>query len=167
MAWTVPRTWVAAEVVTAALLNTHLRDNLKALGDAWASYTPAWTASTTNPTLGNGTITGVFIQPGKLVHMRVRITAGSTTTFGSGNYQVSLPANAAGSGSNMFLACEPNNAGAIYTAKGRINPAAPTIAGLYTLPTTAGNNDRAVTPTAPFTFVNGSIIELHGSYEAA
>lgn len=33
MAWTAPRTWVAAENVTAALLNTHLRDNLLALKD--------------------------------------------------------------------------------------------------------------------------------------
>lgn len=31
MAWTTPRTWVASEVVTAALLNTHLRDNLRFL----------------------------------------------------------------------------------------------------------------------------------------
>lgn len=28
MAWTAPRTWVTGEVVTAAQLNTHLRDNL-------------------------------------------------------------------------------------------------------------------------------------------
>lgn len=27
MAWTSPRTWVAAELVTAALFNTHIRDN--------------------------------------------------------------------------------------------------------------------------------------------
>lgn len=27
-AWTAPRTWVVGELVTAALLNTHLRDNL-------------------------------------------------------------------------------------------------------------------------------------------
>ncbi len=27
MAWTVPRTWVTNEVVTSALLNTHVRDN--------------------------------------------------------------------------------------------------------------------------------------------
>lgn len=27
MAWTAPRTWTTGEVVTAALLNTHLRDN--------------------------------------------------------------------------------------------------------------------------------------------
>ena len=28
MAWTTPRTWVAAEVVTASVMNTHVRDNL-------------------------------------------------------------------------------------------------------------------------------------------
>jgi len=33
MAWTAPRTWVAGEVVTAALVNTHLRDNLLDLAD--------------------------------------------------------------------------------------------------------------------------------------
>ncbi len=27
MAWTTPRTWVAGEVLTAALMNTHVRDN--------------------------------------------------------------------------------------------------------------------------------------------
>jgi hypothetical protein len=32
MAWTAPRTWVVGEVVTAALINTHLRDNDKILG---------------------------------------------------------------------------------------------------------------------------------------
>ncbi len=31
MAWTTPRTWVDQELVTAGLLNTHLRDNLNYL----------------------------------------------------------------------------------------------------------------------------------------
>lgn len=31
MSWTTPRTWVASEVVTAAMLNTHIRDNLNYL----------------------------------------------------------------------------------------------------------------------------------------
>ena len=31
MAWTAPRTWVTGELVTAALMNTHVRDNLLAL----------------------------------------------------------------------------------------------------------------------------------------
>lgn len=33
MAWTSPRTWVASEIVTAALMNTHVRDNLLASRD--------------------------------------------------------------------------------------------------------------------------------------
>lgn len=31
MGWTAPRTWVASEIVTAAIMNTHVRDNLLAL----------------------------------------------------------------------------------------------------------------------------------------
>jgi hypothetical protein len=31
MAWTAPRTWIAGEVVTASLMNTHVRDNFKAI----------------------------------------------------------------------------------------------------------------------------------------
>lgn len=31
MAWTAPRTWVTGEIVTAALMNAHVRDNLNAL----------------------------------------------------------------------------------------------------------------------------------------
>jgi len=33
MAWTSPRTWVAGELVTAALMNAHVRDNLLILKD--------------------------------------------------------------------------------------------------------------------------------------
>lgn len=32
MAWTAPRTWIAGETVTAALLNAHIRDNMNTLG---------------------------------------------------------------------------------------------------------------------------------------
>ena len=31
MAWTAPRTWVTGEVVTASVMNVHVRDNLLAL----------------------------------------------------------------------------------------------------------------------------------------
>lgn len=34
MSWTSPRTWVALELVTASILNTHVRDNLNHLRDA-------------------------------------------------------------------------------------------------------------------------------------
>lgn len=32
MAWTAPRTWTTGELVTAAIMNTHVRDNLSAIG---------------------------------------------------------------------------------------------------------------------------------------
>ena len=42
MAWTAPRTWVTGEVVTAALMNTHVRDNLLETAVAKASAKGGW-----------------------------------------------------------------------------------------------------------------------------
>lgn len=51
MAWTNPRTWVSGEVVTAALLNTHLRDNLLAGANEMAARRVIAADQTlTNPT---------------------------------------------------------------------------------------------------------------------
>ena len=96
MAWTSPRTWVAGETVTAAELNTHVRDNLKVIGDAWTTYTPTLTASTTDPTLGSGSsATGAYIAAGKLIIGRARIVFGASgTAAGTGNYFVSIPVTA-------------------------------------------------------------------------
>lgn len=61
------------------------------LSAAWVSYTPTWTAVTTNPTLGNGTIAAAYMKIGKTVHFRVKVTFGTTTTLGSGAYGLTLP----------------------------------------------------------------------------
>ena len=73
----------------------------------WTDYVPAWTASTTNPTLGNGTIVGRYKQRGKVVHFQIWINGGTTTNWGSGSYTFGLPVNCktgvAGAGSvNLF-----------------------------------------------------------------
>jgi hypothetical protein len=57
----------------------------------WSSYSPAWTATTTNPTLGNGTLTGAYMEMGQTVQVRIVLTVGSTTSVGSGVYSFSLP----------------------------------------------------------------------------
>jgi hypothetical protein len=65
-----------------------------ALG-TWTDYTPTWTASTTNPTLGSTTITGRFkLLDSKtgLVNINIAITTGGAWNAGSGNYIFSLPA---------------------------------------------------------------------------
>src|SRR5882672_3849200 len=38
------------------------------LGAAWTAYTPVWGSSGTAPAIGNGSLTGFFIQVGKTVH---------------------------------------------------------------------------------------------------
>jgi len=54
--WTAPRTWVTGEIVTAAQMNTHLRDNLeylKAQDDAGMLYRGAGTAAQPSTTSGS------------------------------------------------------------------------------------------------------------------
>ena len=55
------------------------------------NYTPEWTATTTNPSLGNGTATGKFYLQGILCFTFGKIVTGNTTNFGSGVYSFSLP----------------------------------------------------------------------------
>lgn len=61
MAWTTPRTWVAGEVPTAAIMNAHVRDNLNALKDPPTDLDQNWntTISTTSTSFVN--ITGADV----------------------------------------------------------------------------------------------------------
>jgi hypothetical protein len=56
------------------------------------SYTPTWTGSTTNPTLGTTTRTGRYTIFLGLCIVQVEISIGSGFSAGSGNYRWSLPA---------------------------------------------------------------------------
>ena len=166
MAWTAPRTWVAAEVVTAAIMNTHVRDNLLALGDVWTSYTPTWTSTGTAPAIGNGTQVGGYINPGKLVVFRAKITMGSTTTFGTGNYRIALPVAVGTNEPGRFMvALLDSSAGSTF--HGVTYNVATTIAPVAVDNGTAGGAVAAVTPTVPFTFATSDTIEVVGTYEAA
>src|SRR5689334_17734691 len=88
---TTPRTWTASEIVTAAMLNEEIRDALAAIQAPWTDYACAWTAVTSNPVIGNGTIDASYHRIGKTVWFTVKITMGSTTTYGAGQWRVSLP----------------------------------------------------------------------------
>ncbi|MFE4679179.1 hypothetical protein [Streptomyces sp. NPDC056723] len=97
-----PRTWVVGEVVAAATLNAEIRDQFSSMFDTWTTYTPAWTASTTNPVLNNGSLTGRYIKIGRTVTCNINLVTGSTTTYGSGNHSFSLPVTAATSGTAVI-----------------------------------------------------------------
>lgn len=159
MAWTSPRTWVAGEKPTAATLNTHIRDNFKAIGDPWTSYTPAWTSNSVNPTLGNGTISGAYLLAGKLVIGKIKLTLGSTSSVGSGSYRWSLPVTAGDSSDYATGSILYNDAsGSKYAAT----------AGLVSNTTIAGwQNSGALTASNPVVPANGDIYTIEFCYEAA
>jgi hypothetical protein len=60
--------------------------------EPWTTYTPVLYGTTTNPTIGNGSITGRYMNVGATIFGEIRILAG-TTGFnrGLGSYSVSLP----------------------------------------------------------------------------
>lgn len=165
MAWTTPRTWVALETVTAALLNTHLRDNLNALG-TWTSYTPTWTAASVNPTIGNGTRVGRYISVGKTVIFEIQFTMGNTTSFGTGAYSIALPVAAARQDLTFHGSIRDVGSSNSYPIKGELTGSATTMI-LRQWSTTAGNQFASVGPSTPFTFANTDIISISGTYEAA
>lgn len=137
---------------------------LVALDNPWTTYVPVWTASTTNPVLNNGTIVGRYTTLGKTVYFRVIITMGSTTTYGSGQYSVSLPVAAHPTGLQIVNTIYFD--GTTRFALARIIAGA-TTANLYAPPTTAGAADRLVTNLVPFTWANTNVLVVSGTYEAA
>ena len=106
MAWTTPKQdWQTGDLVTAAQMNTYLRDNLLRISDhlAFSTWAPALsiTSGTTAPALGDGALGGVirsgtFLQVGQstagLVHGSCQIRFGTSgVSAGNGIYTVSLP----------------------------------------------------------------------------
>jgi hypothetical protein len=154
MVWHDPRTWVAGEKPPAATLNEHIRDNFKAIGDPWAAWgtAPAWTAATTNPVLGNGTLTHGLLTAGKSVGFWVEMVAGGTTTFGSGSWLLSLPYT-------------PNGIRWVFNGVARDSSAnqsyplfferSGSLLAFRALPSTAGNPFSNANSTVPFTWASG------------
>ncbi|MEU3903329.1 hypothetical protein AB0F20_05870 [Streptomyces goshikiensis] len=61
-------------------------------GGVWTTYTPTWTATTTDPSKGAGTITGKWIDYGQKTHVMIQVVLGSGFSMGSGIWRWSLPA---------------------------------------------------------------------------
>lgn len=57
----------------------------------WTAYTPTWTASSSPPSIGNGSLTARFLKVGRLCHLELLVSFGSTTNGGVGFYTFSLP----------------------------------------------------------------------------
>ena len=59
------------------------------------TYTPTWTGSSVNPSIGTGTINGAWQRDGVYLRANIKMIADGTTTFGTGYYLFSVPRTAA------------------------------------------------------------------------
>lgn len=158
-----PKTW-GTEALVSPDLNAEIKALWTGLQAAWDSYTPAWTAATANPAIGDGTITGHYLQIGKTVLFEVVITMGSTTTYGSGQYRVSLPVSPTARTRRFTVDYLDTSNGGALLGSGRVSSS---LCLLYAPSTTAGAYDRAATSAVPFAFASGDVITISGIYEAA
>jgi hypothetical protein len=129
----------------------------------WTSYTPTWAASGTAPSLGNGTLTGNYLQVGKQVIVRIAFIAGSTTTFGTGNWSFTLPFN-------------PGISTAANGLPGGAYIEDLSVAGYQVVSMAFGNPNKifplissasAIGPTTPMTWANGDYMNLTTVYGVA
>lgn len=137
-------------------------------GWSWASWVPTFT----NFTLGNGTInTATFIQTGKMVSFKLRVTLGSTSSV-SGAITFSLPVTSV---SNEFVAGMFNliGVGDILDSGTTNYSAFSNVASTTTgsvLSDNAGSasaQPQATSSTSPMTWAVNDSFYVRGTYEAA
>ncbi|GGP56090.1 hypothetical protein [Streptomyces abikoensis] len=136
---------------------------------AWSTYTPTWTATTTNPSLGNGTLVGSYLITGKICHVSIMLTIGSTTNKGSGAYRISLPVATANT------SC-PGVLGASFSRSGSPNHGpgdSPLFANANStddiwFPNITVTGDYDVwTESVPWSPAAGNVFRVYGTYQTA
>lgn len=131
-------------------------------GGAWTSYTCNLTATTTNPSIGNGTIDAAYSQQGKIVTFAIECTIGSTTTRGVGTWQFSLPVAPRASRYTAVPSAVTASGIADYVAVGRIQ-GQQRIERVIIATSTAG---QSLSHSVPASLPAGSLILISGTYEA-
>jgi hypothetical protein len=143
------------------------RDALKALSEAWTAYTPAWTATGTNPTLGNGTIVGHYSRVNKRVDFWIKLTVGSTTSIGSGTYILTLPvAPISGYPCHFEVVYTDASTGFLYRGV-TYSPSGLTVALAYDQNGATNTPLQPLSDTTPVAPASGDVYEVSGTYEAA
>lgn len=143
--------FLAGQRLTAADLNTATQQS------AWTSYAPTWSSAGTAPAIGNGTIVGRYSKVGRIVTVSFALTAGSTTTFGTGSWSFLSPTAISGTGFVSGIAMAIIGATSFYGAA--FNSGANAIQFLF------GNN-VAASVTTPGSWTTGSQLLSTFTYES-
>lgn len=157
---TVPSIAVGAEVLGAD--SEAFADAIAALSDSWTTYTPVWSGSSSNPSLVNGTISGWYLRVRHFIAVRILLTAGSSTTFGSGAYSFSLPVAPL---NNQMIPCifKDSSASLRWAGAAEIIAASATGDNMRIALLAGGTNFG---PTSPVTMATSDTFILEGIYES-
>lgn len=154
---------VAASIAAGAVTPVALQSGTGASW-TWQTYVPTWT----NLSVGNGTLNyAKYVQIGKNVYFRIKLTLGSTSTV-SGSVTVSLPVTAhaeISTNTDTLLGNGQLNdaTGARWETRAVFNSTT-TIVIFYQ---NASANIATISATAPFTWTTSDQIMITGVYEAA
>lgn len=155
--------WTANDILTAADLNAAISTGIISTGlGAWTGYTPTWASSGTAVSLVNGTITGRYIKIGRYVAFTGKMTAGSSTTFGTGSYSWTTPTS---------MDATSGNVPSFYATIVDASPAARYMRTGILVSGTAfqffSEAGTVVGQTSPMTWASGDTITFAGWYESA
>jgi len=158
--------FVAGPAVSTDL--QELSDALAAIGGVWSTWTPTWASTgTTNPAIGNGTITARYINPGKLVLFSLAVTMGSTTTYGGadGAWTFTLPVAARAAGQRGYFGTATDvSTGTDYPIAFQVITTTVMSGRAWAVSTSAF---QAIRAAQPFTWTSGDTFAITGFYEAA
>lgn len=143
-------------------LNNQIYPNNASLPLNWLSYTP----TVVNITVGNGTLTGRYIQIGKTVFGRVEFTLGSTSAVGtSPTFSIPVTAVTLATTESIGFATFLDSGNFLYD--GFLYLSSTTVAAITAKDATSTYvRNVGVTATAPFTFGTSDAIYLYFHYEA-
>lgn len=132
-------------------------------GGAWTTFTPTLTGTTTNPAIGNGSLTGAYSQQGKNVSVNIDVVIGSTTTRGVGAWLFALPVTPLASRWHSLSVSIVASGVADYVGTARIQGST-RVERTFIATSTAA---QALSHSVPASLPAGSHINITGTYEAA
>lgn len=130
----------------------------------WQTYAPTWASgSNPQPAIGNGTLVARYVQIGKWVHLRLRLIAGATTTFGTGDWSFSLPVNSVNLANvESFGPCVTLDAGTAYKLDAANIASNASIMRIINIAAGSFYN-----PTSPMAWANTDFLNISITYQAA
>lgn len=126
----------------------------------WQAYTPSWTASTTNPTLGNGSLFGRYALIGKTCYVLIRFTFGSTSNAGVGAWRFSLPIAVSSNWGDVAMVARWTDSGTAHHLGVVTSITTSTIAVLN-----EGNTGSGIGAGIPIVWATNDAITINGFFE--